>query len=60
MPIIINELHTDLTEPTAAEALEDPTVAPEPEPAPAALEPELALQRAVALLAERQARLRDD
>jgi hypothetical protein len=57
MPIIINELHTELTEPAAAEQGESPATA---DTAPAALEPDLAMQRAAALLAERQARLQDD
>jgi hypothetical protein len=58
MPIIINELHTELTEPTPAEAAAE--TAPAGDTAPAALEPDFAMQRAAALLAERQARLQDD
>ena len=57
MPIIINELHTELTEPAPAQQGESPASG---DTAPAALEPDLAMQRAAALLAERQARLQDD
>jgi len=57
MPIIINELHTELTEPALAQQGESPATA---DTAPAAMEPDLAMQRAVALLAERLARLQDD
>ena len=57
MPIIINELHTELTEPALAQQGESPSTA---DTAPAAMEPDLAMQRAVALLAERLARLQDD
>jgi hypothetical protein len=57
MPIIINELHTDLTEPAAPDAAgQGAGAATEP----AVLQPDLALQRAAALLAERRARLEDD
>jgi len=57
MPIIINELRTELTEPPSAEAAEAMAAA---DAEPAALEPDLATQRTAALLAERQARLQDD
>jgi len=58
MPIIINELHTELIERTPAEPAAES--APAADTAPATLEPDLAMQRAAALLAERQARLQDD
>jgi hypothetical protein len=58
MPIIINELHTDLTEPAAPDAADQGAAGAASEPA--ALQPDLALQRAAALLAERRARLEDD
>ena len=57
MPIIINELHTELTEPAPAEQGEARATG---DTAPAVLEPDLAMQRVAALLAERQARLQDD
>ena len=60
MPIIINELHTELTE-AAVEATDEATPVGEAGAAtPVALEPSLALHRAAALLAERRARLEDD
>jgi hypothetical protein len=57
MPIIINELHTELIEPATAEATDQSDSG---DSAAAALEPDLAMQRAAALLAERSARLEDD
>lgn len=57
MPIIINELHTELIEPGTAEATDQ---ADSGDNAAAALEPDLTMQRAAALLAERSARLQDD
>jgi len=56
MPIIINELHTEVSEPEAPDTSE---VAGD-DTSPATLEPDLATQRALALLIERKARLKDD
>ena len=58
MPIIINELHTELIEPATAEATDQADSGDSA--AAAALEPDLTMQRAAALLAERSARLQDD